>query len=144
VLQLVWNEWQQHVFEILGFLFLSDLYNIVICICNVWLLGRVLLNDWLIDWFHFNVVVLLRARDWHVCAGARSFEVRLNCSLIAGRFVYEPLSYWNYRKRAADALQIGLRRRENEYAARLQYSGVSQCQASLTLMSSQRARSVSK
>jgi len=56
--------------------------------------------------------VICVARYWHVSAGALSFEVRLNCSRIAGRFDYEPLLYRNYLE-AVDA-----------YSARLQYSGV--------------------
>ena len=54
--------------------------------------------------------------------GARSLEVRLNCSLIAGRFDYLPLIYWNVLEAVSD--ELGIRRSFNSYSTRLQYSGV--------------------
>ena len=50
--------------------------------------------------------------------GARSYEVRLNCSLIAGRYDYEPLVVVH-----TDYAYV-------EYSARLQYAGVRQLQYS--------------
>jgi len=72
-----------------AFPFLSDLYNIVLCICNVWLLGRVLLNDWLSDWFYFNVVVFIESA-WltRLC---RCAIIRGTTQLLADRW---PVRLW--------------------------------------------------
>ena len=56
-------------------------------------------------------------------AGARAFEVRLNCSSIAGRFDLLPLSYWGYMEAVGATLEI--QRWETNCSDRLQYSGVS-------------------
>ena len=56
-------------------------------------------------------------------SGARSLEVRLKCSLVAGRFDYLPLTYWNHVEDHDD--DDDRRRHELHYSARLRYSGVS-------------------
>jgi len=55
-------------------------------------------------------------------SGAHSYEVRLNCSLIAGRFELEPLSYWSDVTDEEELQQLN-----DHFSQRLQYSGVSQC-----------------
>lgn len=71
--------------------------------------------------------------------GARSLELRLNCSWIAGRFELMPLSYWwtsDLQSADDDNLTSEIRRLDSYYSARLLYSGVSPGRVAVRLLSS--------
>jgi len=53
----------------------------------------------------------------------RSYEVRINCTWIAGDYELLPFPNWNYQEITVDVLES--QRQESYYASRLQYSGVS-------------------